>query len=214
MEHGAEQAGMTSLRTSVCAGLALIVAACATTASPNVETAGAGAYVLEKPHASLTWRVAHMGLSQYTARFADFDATLDFDPANVGASKLKAVVNPMSVRTDHPTDADWDARIGKDMFAAERFPQIVFTSTSVAQTGENRGTVTGDLSFMGVTKPVTLDVAFNGALKASPLYRGRDVIGFSAKGKIKRSEFGSTRYGAFVGDEVEILIEAEFSREK
>ena len=194
---------------------ALPLGSCAITATQSVaaiQTAGAGAYALEKPHASLTWRVKHMGLSNYTARFADFDATLDFDPGNVEASKVKAVINPMSVRTDHPTDSEWDMRIGRDLFRGEQFPQIVFESTSVQKTGEFTGVLTGDLTFLGVTKPVTLDVAFNGAAKAAALYQGRDAVGFSARGVLRRSDFGSTRYAAFVGDEVEIVIEAEFTR--
>jgi polyisoprenoid-binding protein YceI len=189
-----------------------LAGSCAITATQSVETAGAGAYALEKPHASLTWRVKHMGLSSYTARFADFDATLDFDPDNVEAAKLKAVINPMSVRTDHPTDAEWDRRIGRDLFRAETFPQIVFESTAVRRTGEFTGEVTGDLSFLGVTKPATLAVTFNGAAPRAALYRGKDAVGFSARGVLKRSDFGLTRYSAFVGDEVEVLIEAEFTK--
>jgi polyisoprenoid-binding protein YceI len=192
-----------------------VLGSCAITATQSaaaLQDAGAGAYALEKPHASLIWRVKHMGLSNYTARFADFDATLDFDPANVEASTVKATINPMSVKTDHPTDAGWDQRIGADLFKGEQFPQIVFQSTSVRKTGEFTGALTGDLTFLGVTKPVTLDVTFNGAAKAAALYQGRDAVGFSARGVLKRSDFGSTRYAAFVGDEVEIIIEAEFTR--
>jgi len=206
---------MRRLLSALLVFAAIPLGSCAITATQStaaIQNAGAGAYALEKPHASLIWRVKHMGLSNYTARFADFDATLDFDPANVEASTLKAVINPMSVRTDHPTDAGWDERIGRDLFKGEQFPQIVFQSTSIRKTGEFTGAVTGDLSFMGVTKPVTLDVTFNGAANAAALYQGRDAIGFSARGVLKRSEFGSTRYAAFVGDEVEIIIEAEFTR--
>lgn len=202
------------MRTALIAILlaALPLGSCAITASQTVQSAGAGAYALEKPHASLTWRVKHMGLSSYTARFTDFDATLDFDPAAVETSKVKAVINPLSVRTDHPTDAGWDGRIGKDLFKGEQFPQIVFESTAIRKTGEFTGAVTGDLTFLGVTKPVTLDVTFNGGARAAALYQGRDAVGFSAHGTLKRSDFGSTRYAAFVGDEVEIIIEAEFTK--
>lgn len=206
---------MRFLVPALCLAATAPLAGCAITATQSVaaiQTAGAGAYALEKPHASLTWRVKHMGLSNYTARFADFDATLDFDPGNVEASKVKAVINPLSVKTDHPTDAEWDTRIGRDLFRAEQFPQIVFESTSVRKTGEFTGVLTGNLSFLGVTKPVTLGVTFNGAAKAAALYQGRDAVGFSARGSLKRSDFGSTRYAAFVGDEVEIIIEAEFTR--
>ena len=195
--------------------LPLALAACAFTAERSPQTLRAlpaGAYQLEKPHASLTFRVKHLGLSWYTARFADFDATLDFDPANPTAAKLNAIINPMSVRTDHPTDAEWDKRIGEDLMEGKEFPQIVFTSTKIETTGQFTGRVTGDLAFMGVTKPVTLDVAYNGGMDRAALYQGRAAVGFSAKGKLNRSDFGLTRYASFVGDEVEIVIEAEFTR--
>jgi polyisoprenoid-binding protein YceI len=197
------------LLAAVLAPLAL--GSCAT-ATQSLQDVGAGAYRLEKPHASLIWRVKHMGLSNYTARFTDFDVSLDFDPANPAASTMKAIINPLSVRTDHPTDAGWDKRLGEDFFKAQQFPQIVFTSTRIETTGQFTGKVTGELAFLGVTKPVTLDVTFNGAAPPSALYGGRAAVGFSARGVLKRSDFGLTRYAAFVGDEVEIIIEAEFTR--
>ena len=79
-------------------------------------------------------------------------------------------------------------------------------------TGPFTGKVTGNLAFMGVTKPVTLDVTYNGGMDSAALYAGRPAVGFSARATLKRSDFGSTRYAAFVGDEVEIIIEAEFTR--
>ncbi|MDZ4762357.1 MAG: YceI family protein [Alphaproteobacteria bacterium] len=188
-----------------------LLASCVT-GKQSLESVGEGAYRLEKPHASITWRVKHMGLSNYTARFSAFDIALDFDPANPGGSSVKAIIDPMSVRADHPTDEDWNTRLGADYFRAAQFPQIVFTSRSIETTGEFTGKVTGDLAFLGVVRPVTLDVTFNGAVPPSPLYGGRAAIGFSARGVLKRSDFGLTRHASFVGDEVEIIIEAEFSK--
>jgi len=195
--------------------LPLALSACAFTAEQTPQTLRAlpaGTYQLEKPHASLIFRVKHLGLSYYTARFTDFDATLDFDPGNPTAAKLNANINPLSVRTDHPTDADWDRQLGEDLMEGTEFPQIVFTSTKIETTGEFTGRVTGDLAFMGVTEPVTLDVTYNGGMDRAALYQGRAAVGFSARGKLNRSDFGLTRYASFVGDEVEIVIEAEFTR--
>ena len=69
--------------------------------------------------------------------------------------------------------------------------------------------MTGDLTFRGVTKPVTLDVIYNGT--ASALIGGRRM-GFSATTVIKRSDFGSTAWRNAVGDDVQVVIEAEFAR--
>lgn len=184
----------------------------ATRTPEALQSLPTGAYQLEKAHASLLFRVKHMGLSNYTARLADFDATLDFDPKNPAASHVKAIINPLSVRADHPTDTDWDRRIGEDLLEGKQFPQIVFESTKVETTGEFTGKVTGNLTFMGVTEPVTLDVTYNGALDNAALYQFRPAVGFSARGRITRSDFGLTTYRSIVSDEVEIIIEAEFTR--
>jgi len=202
------------MRLAAAAAL-LMLASCSITGkqtTQSLQSLPSGAYQLEKPHASLLFRVKHMGLSYYTARMTDFDATLDFDPKNPGASHVKAIINPLSVHAEHPTDKDWDQRIGEDFFEAKEFPQIVFDSKMVEVTGEFTGRITGDLTFMGVTEPVTLDVTFNGSAPAAALYQGRDAIGFSAKGTLDRTDFGLTRYGAIVASEVEIVIEAEFTR--
>jgi polyisoprenoid-binding protein YceI len=195
--------------------LFLLLSACAFTAEQTPQalmSLPAGQYQLEKPHASLTFGVTHLGLSTYTLRFADFDASLDFDPANPAASRVSANINPLSVRSDHPTDAGWDGRIGNDILRGGTFPQITFTSTAVNLTGPFTGQVTGDLTLMGVTKPVTLDVTYNGSMASAALYSGRAAVGFSACGRFKRSDFGSARYAEFVGDEVSVRIEAEFTR--
>ncbi|MBK8838287.1 MAG: polyisoprenoid-binding protein [Hyphomonadaceae bacterium] len=195
--------------------LPLALSACAFTATQTPQTLQslpAGAYQLERPHGSLTFRVKHLGLSWYTARFADFDATLEFDPKAPAASHVKAIINPLSVRTDNAADPGWDKRIGQDMLKGADSPQIIFDSTSIETTGPFTGKVTGALTLAGVTRPVTLDVTYNGGMDSAVLYAGRPAVGFSAHGMLKRSAFGLTRYSEFVGDEVEIVIEAEFTR--
>lgn len=189
---------------------ALTLTACQTTATQTLVSVDAGAYELEKAHASLVWRVKHQGLSWYTGRLTITEASLNFDPDNPANSTIQAIIDPTSVNTEHPTDEAWDGRIATNFLKSEDFPQIVFQSTSATPADEFTGQVTGDLTFRGVTKPVTLDVTYNGAINASPMHRGKGLLGFSALTRIKRSDFGLNDYSAFVGDEVEIIIEAEF----
>jgi polyisoprenoid-binding protein YceI len=192
--------------------LCVLAGGCAlfTTAKPDTQNLSAGAYRMDKAHASLIWRVKHQGLSSYTARLTDFDISLDFDPANVAESHVKAIINPLSVSTDHPTDKDWNRRIGEDFLRGKDFPQIAFTSKKIEKTGETTGKLTGDLSFMGITRPVTLDVTYNGHA-TSPLRLGKDLVGFSVHGSFSRSAFGSDAYASIASDAVEIIIEAEFA---
>ena len=182
----------------------------------------AGVYKLDKSHASLIFKVSHLGLSNYTARFTRLDAELQIDPANPGAARVTATVDPRSLETDYPdAEPDFDAELsGPSWLDAAKFPQITFRSTAVEPRGPNTARIVGDLSLHGVTRPVTLEARFNGGYAGNAMDPVGSRIGFSATGRLNRSDFGvaygipapGTTFG--VGDPVEILIEAEFTRPK
>jgi polyisoprenoid-binding protein YceI len=176
----------------------------------------AGDYKLDPAHASLEFKVNHLGFSHYTARFADFDAKLRFDPANPSASSVEATIDPKSLTLPSPPAGFKDELIGKDWLNTAQYPTITFRSTKVEVTGANTAKVTGDFTLHGVTKPVVLDATFNGGYAGHPM-DPHARIGFSAHGAFNRSEFGIgfgvPAPGSTVGvsDAVEVLIEAEFS---
>lgn len=183
-------------------------------ANPTLEGVASGLYELEKTHAFLTWTVQHNGISGYTVNFTDFDADLVFDAETPANSQLSVSINPTALNTNYPDPAkkvEWENELGTDarFLNAGEFPTITFVSTSVEQTGEFEGTVTGDLTFLGVTKPVTLDVSYGGVANP-PWFGQRDVIGFTASTTINRSEFGNTALAAVISDEVEIEFSGEF----
>lgn len=175
----------------------------------------AGLYTADPTHTSVTFKVSHIGLSNYTARFAKADAELTLDPADPIKSTLKATIDPASVRTDYPTpeEKDFDKKLAQDAewFNAGKFPAITFTSTRIEKTGDKTGKITGDLTFLGVTKPVTLDVVFNGAYAKAP-FSEVPALGFSATTTIKRSEWGFDTYVPNIGDDVQVLIETELHK--
>lgn len=200
--------------------LAAIVLTAALAISPALPAAAqlaveapAGTYKIDPTHASVHWKVSHLGLSNYTARFIRFDATLTFDPAKPEASKLEATVDPTSLKTDFPfaDKKDFDKVLIEDpkWFNATVQKAISFKSTSVKMTGPKTADVTGDLSLLGVSKPVTLKVTLNGGMKEQPFAK-KPALGFSAVGSIKRSDWGLANLVGPVGDEVQIVIEAEF----
>jgi len=176
----------------------------------------AGDYKLDPAHASLEFKVNHLGFSHYTARFGDFDAKLKFDPANPSASSVEATIDPKSLTLPRPPAGFKDELTGKAWLDAAQYPAITFRSTKVEVTGANTAKVTGDFTLHGVTKPAVLDVTFNGGYAGHPM-DPHARIGFSAKGTFNRSEFGmgfgvpapGTTMG--VGDAVDVAIEAEFS---
>lgn len=189
---------------------------------PQATEVPAGDYRLDRAHASLTFKVDHIGMSRYTARFTGLDATLRLDPANPTASRLTATVDAKSLDTGYPLkDVDFDALILGDKFLdAAKYPTITFTSTRIILTAPNKARITGDLTLHGVTKSVTMTATYNGGYAGHPMDPGGSRIGFSARGTLKRSDFGisfgvpapGTKMG--VGDEVEFILEVEFLRPK
>lgn len=177
-------------------------------ASHEVSAMQGGTYALDKQHASVTARVLHLGVSYYVVRFNVMDATFTYDPAHPEASSVQASVDAASM----DVGADYSAKFADEFLAATKFPKITFVSTAIQPGAGNTGTMTGNLTLHGVTKPVTFDVTFDGAGK-SPLPPFRTIVGMTATTKIKRSDFGSDMFqNGIVGDEVTLTIEAEFDK--
>ncbi len=179
--------------------------------------AGAGVYTLDKSHASLVFSVNHLGFSDYVGQFTRFDATLTIDPANPGAATLTATVDPSSLTVPAPPEGFLAELIGPQWLNTPAFPEIRFQSTAITQTSPNEADVTGDLTFLGTTLPITFKARFNGAYAGYPPYDPNARAGFHASGSLSRSVFGLT-YGLppegstmGVGDEVTFRIDAEFT---
>ncbi|MEO0962087.1 MAG: YceI family protein [Pseudomonadota bacterium] len=178
----------------------------------------AGKYGLDLSHASLILGVDHLGLSTYRARFTRMDATLVIDPAEPDKAALSVTVDAASLETQFPfSEPDFNAALtGPDWLNADEYPDIRYVSTDITMTGKDTAEVTGDLTLMGVTRPVVLDVTFNGGYGNKPFGDLEAVIGFSATGAFNRSEFGLTNglppegTSMGVGDRIDVLIEAEF----
>ena len=190
----------------------------ATDAPPPASTAPvpAGAYTLDKAHASLVMRLDHLSFSHFTARFTRFDAELKFDPANPAASSVKVSVDPRSIDSDNAPAGFMDQLRGDMWLDVAKYPQITFTSTKVERAGAKGLRITGNLALHGVTKPVVLNATYNGGYAGHPM-DPHARIGFSAQGTFKRSDFGiaygipapGTTMG--VGDAVNLVIESEFT---
>ena len=174
----------------------------------------AGDYVLDKTHASLTAKLTHMGFSHYTLRFTKLDASFTYDPKAPEASKITVTVDPASIDTSTGADA-FGLKFNKELVGdgwleTAKYPTITFVSTKVDIGDGHTGKVTGDLTFHGVTKPVVMDVTFNGVGGSfAPL---SVKTGFSASTTIKRSEFGVSKYVPMVSDDVVLNIEVEFDK--
>lgn len=184
--------------------LALSGTAAADPITQDPTKAPSGEYVLDRRHASLIARIPHLGgFSRFTVRFDRLDGSFVYDPDNWMTTKVTINVDPASVNSNVP---GFDEQIvGPRYFDAARYPTMTFVSTSAS--GEaGRGSVTGDLTFLGKTLPVTFDVTFNGV---GPGLLGVGTrMGFSGVGRIKRSDYGLKV--PFAGDDVDLTFEVEF----
>lgn len=185
------------------------------------EEAGAppaGTYWLDPAHSRLLVDVDHLSFSRYLFFIRRMQAELQFDPAEPEAMAVTARIDMTSAVTlDGAADYDFDAIVQAPEFLnAAAHPEASFVSTAVRLTGAREAEVTGDLTFRGVTKPLTLRVRYNGGYGGHPLDPGGARIGFSAEGSLLRSDFGMTAGipapGTTLGvaDEVRLRIEAEF----
>ncbi len=189
------------------------LAACTSLLTPDVKTElyelRSGNYQIDPSHARVLFKVNHLGLSTYVGRFNEFDATLSFDPENLSASRLEATVKTTSV--DLNDESLEDRLQGSSWFNTEVYPEVVFTTVSVSPINDSQMKFIGNLTFLGVTKPIEMLVTFHGG--ADNILTGKYTIGFSATGQLKRSDFGMDSYIGVVGDDVFLEVYAEFLRQ-
>lgn len=186
--------------------------------SQDITQFRTGRYTLDRRHTSIIWRVRHYGLSMFIARFDRKDGALSLDAANPENSQVSITIDAASVSTgilNRNGQPAFDGEIAA-MLGASEHPQITFTSESVVRTGPNRGVVHGALSLNGVTLPVALEAQFvGGDVKEDRGATDLTGLAFSGRTTIRRSDFNvAPDWNDFVGDDVEILIDAEFWGER
>ena len=185
---------------------AAIVGIAAAVSAFGPVNAKKGTYKIDPRHTQIVFEIQHMGLSNFFGRFSKVSGELQFDPAAPESSVLSADVDMTAIDT-HVDELDKEL---VRFFRADKFPTASFKATGITRTGDNTGTVTGDLTLAGITKPVTLNVTFKGA-RNSPIPFEPYRIGFDATATIHRDDFGLTHaiWSGLAGDDVTLLIEME-----
>ncbi len=164
----------------------------------------ADTYKIDPAHTSATFRVLHRGYSYTAGRFNEIAGEVMFDEKDFSKSQVNITIKTESVDTNQKKRDDHLR--SPDFFNSKEFPEMTFKSTSVEKTGEKTGKVTGDLTLLGVTKPLALDVTFN---RMAPNKKGVMIVGFSASGSIDRTTFGMTYGTQGIGTDIAIQLEAE-----
>lgn len=174
----------------------------------DYRLATAGHYTLDPNHIGLLARVSHMGFSISVFRFGTVASQLEWNPAAPEKSRLTATVQTASIETNVPKFAQQLA--GADYLKSAAFPTATFVSTAFRKTDAMHGEVTGRLTLMGKTVPLTFHVTLIGA---GPGFAGGPmmghVIGIHAEGQIEAQDFGLP---AILGGPIQLTIDTEFDK--
>ena len=166
-------------------------------------------YTFDKVHTQILFFANHLGFSKSQGEFHDFDGSFVFDPQDMRNSHVEVAINTASIDMDYKK---WDDHMkNEDFFNVRKFPTMTFRSTKVIPTGEKSARIIGELTLLGITKPVEVEMTFNKA--GIHPFSKKYVAGFSAHTTIIRSDFGMTYGLPALGDEVEIRLEVEGERE-
>jgi polyisoprenoid-binding protein YceI len=169
---------------------------------------------IDPTHSSVDFAVRHLMIATVRGRFAGVGGYVELDDSRTKLSKVAVNIDVASIDT---RQEQRDAHLrSADFFDAEKYPTITFESTGTQGDLQGEFTLQGRLTMHGVTKDVTLEVESNG-LVADPW--GNQRAGFTAKGKLNRSDFGLSwnqvleAGGVVVGEEIKISIDLELVRQ-
>ena len=162
---------------------------------------------IDKSHAHVTFSADHLGFSMVHGQFRSFDADILFDPENIEATEVTVTIDSASVDTFWAA-RDEHIRSGDFLNVAEH-PTITFTSTAVRQTGDNTADIEGNLTMIGVTRPVVFKGTLN-KLAPNP-FTGEPTAGFRVEGEIVRADFGMTFGGTAFAAVVPVVIDLEIT---
>lgn len=165
----------------------------------------------DKAHSQLQFTVTHLGLSDVSGTFNDFDVKVnameeDFSDAVFElTAKVASIDTRVEARNDHLKSADF--------FDAGKYPEITYKSTDIKKNGRDTYKLTGDLTIHGVTKSVTMDLLYRGKLVDEET--NKETVGFQLTGEIKRSDFnvGPGFPAPMISDVVQIKADGEFVKQ-
>jgi polyisoprenoid-binding protein YceI len=196
---------MQGSKLRLLAGIAVVGSiSCAAAAEP-------ARYELDSAHTTIAFLVEHVGYAKTLGQFLSASGGFAFDAETGALSGVRVVVATDSVDTHHGA-RDRHLR-SADFLDAEAHRSMTFTADGARRTGERTFAVTGELELLGMRRPLTLEATLNKSARY-PIGDRAQTMGVSARGTLKRSEFGMT-YGVadgLVGDDVEIVIEFEARR--
>ena len=172
-------------------------------------------WLLDPAHSELTFKIKHLMISNVSGAFKNFSAKVETEETDFSKATINLIAEMNSISTNNEQR---DAHLrSSDFFEVEKFPQLKFTSTRIEQTDDESFSLYGNLTLKGVTKPVKLNMEFNGIVKD---LQGQEKAGFLVSGKINRSDWGIhlnvalEAGGLMLGEDVRIQSEVQFIRQE
>lgn len=167
----------------------------------------AGLYQLDASHATVLFKVRHMGFADYIGRFDKLAGEIDLNTDKVEKSHVSITIEAASIDTNNEV---LEKKLkDADAFDVEKYPNITFEATDLEMQTETTGLMTGDLTMMGETHQVTFDVVFNGG-GVHPM-NSKNTMGFSATTTLDRTDWGLDSWVPMVSADVQIEVHAEFN---
>lgn len=171
----------------------------------SLPAQAANTYKFDPHHTSVLWTANHFGFSNPSGKFSEVEGDLILDEKNPSKSQVNVTIKMTNLFTGY---GNFDNHLkSADFFNIEKYATATFVSKKVVITGKNTAKITGDLTLVGVTKPITLNAKLN-KIDISPISQ-KKTAGFTATAVIKRSDFGIDYAVPSVSDNVKLLIEAE-----
>jgi polyisoprenoid-binding protein YceI len=170
-------------------------------------------YAIDKAHSAVSFRVRHLGISNVTGYFRQYDASIELDGNDLRTFKTSASIDVASIDTENGMR---DNHLkSPDFFEVEKYPKLTFTSKSIQNINGNNFQIVGDLTIKATTKEVVLNAEYLGTTRM----RDTEKVGFSASTTVNRKEFGlmwdriTEAGGIVVSDEVRINLEIEADKQ-
>lgn len=174
----------------------------------NMGVFSQNTYTLDKNHSKLSFTAMHFGISHVEGRFKNFEASLKANKEDFTDAAIEMTAEAKSIDTDVEM-RDKDLR-SPNWLDVEKYPKIVFKSTSFKKVNDNNYKLEGNITIHGITKPIVFDVVYNG--KALNPMTQKYSVGFTVTGKLIREDFnvGTELFAGVVGKEIELKSNVEF----
>jgi len=180
-------------------------------ALPFAASAEMARYELDPSHTTVYFTVDHVGYAKTLGIFANVEGIFEYDTETQELGEVDVTIDASSVNTFHEARNEHVRK--PDFLNVSNHPEITFSANGGTPDSDTKGTVEGDLTVLGETRPITLNVTLNKA-DAYPFGHKRFVLGLSIDASLNRSDYGMMYAveNGLVGDTVDINIETEAMR--